>query len=311
MKRRTLENDGNVLSLPHVANHHHKELRLFELKYGSFHSLTDLPPNEMLIVLEKILRRILLESAISVASSVKWQAAYMVCFEVCRSEEGVIDTFSLVETVLKEETPRIAKLLHPSILRAFASNFSRQTRSELLFCFWILNQIGKYIPVEIKLLIFTHNLSFDLRRGCYTVLAACSSLGRKRNRYESLHWWRNEVIERHLPLKVEAPPLPSEASLVVRWFDDVVSTVPCQGYFEWLLKCCGCDFVILLPKRFSDRDMITRVLSGNTVIKKYRNVPNHVKQLGDLFELALYFDVKEIIDKYCSKIVSVADGPSQ
>jgi hypothetical protein len=307
MKRRALESSNNT-SLPLIADHHCEELRLFELKYGCFHSLTDLPPNEKLAILDKLLRRILLESAISFASPVKWQAAYMVCYEVCKSEEGVIETFSLVEKVLKEETPKISKLLRPSVLRAFACNFSRQTRSELLFCIWVLNQIGLRVPLEIKLQIFTYTLSFDLRRGCYTVLAACSSLGRKRYGYDTLHWWRNDFIEKHLPyLPSKSPPCPFETHLLVQWFDDVVSLVPCQGYFQWLSKCCGNDFVILLPKRFS-RDMITRVLSGNTAIEKYSCVPNHVKQLADLFELAVYFDVKEHIDKFCNRIVSVADG---
>jgi hypothetical protein len=302
MKRRALENDNNAPSLPF---HHCEELRLFELKYGSFHSLTDLPPNEMQAILDKLLRRILLESAISVASPVKWQAAYMVCYEVCRSEEGVIETFSLVEKVLKEEAPKISKLLCPSILRAFGSNFSRQTRSKLLFCIWILNQMC-VIPPEIKLLIFTYSLSFDLRRGCYAVLAACSSLGRKRFGYDSLHWWRNNFIEKHLPyLPNESPPPLFEAP--VGWFDGIVLPLHCFGYFQWLSNSCGNDFMLLLPKRYS-RDMITRVFSGNIVIENYSCVANHVKQLADLFDVALYFDVKELIDKFCNRIVSVADG---
>jgi hypothetical protein len=193
MNKRTNVNNPERNSESTVARCQDKELRLFELKYGSFDDLAELSFVDKCNTLESLLRRIFIESAISVASSIKWQAVYLLGYHMCVKERCDQDVYSIVEKALEEGAEEASQLT--AISKAFATYFSPQTRVHFLFVTWVLNQVpfGRCIPAEIKSKIFSFTICFDIGRGRHAVLDTWSHL-RAWNRYKVSGCLGDELI---------------------------------------------------------------------------------------------------------------------
>lgn len=340
-----------------VLNHHQptstifdnlKELNRFGLCNGM--DFTGLSVSKMLTILDGLLRRIFLEASSYKASSVKWQATYMLCFHHCtveqdsHSEQAIFD---MIVTIMKEEGARIDSILIAS--RDIARYFTPELRVHLLLVIWVLNSVGGSvlrIPVEIKLKIFLHSMDFysmsNMRRkksGCEAVLGACSYLSRfwvpkQSNMNPGLRsgkskvCWGDELIMQVLPdIFAESSEHDATCDAFILDADEMLVYCKHAGSVSSVVamhaSSCGHNNPIVLPKRLSCPTLVRTIAKFCLVHSETLGVNIKLEQflefqdnkvdpavLFELIEISSYLDIGVLLDLACAKVASLINGKS-